>query len=211
RLPEAGEPAGMAGRRVGPYRLLREVGQGGMGVVYEAVRDDDQFEKRVAVKLIRWGAATDRVLRRFRRERQILAGLDHPNICTLFDGGVTAEGLPYFVMEYVDGVPLDVHCDRHHLTLRQRLELFTTVCSAVQYAHRRLVVHRDPKPSNILVAADGTVKLVDFGIATLLREDHADPRATLTGAGWEALTPDYASPEQLAGRQVSTASDVYSL
>jgi serine/threonine-protein kinase len=210
-LPTDGEIPSLVGARVGPYRLTRELGQGGMGTVYEAVRDDDQFRKRVALKMIRPGRETSLVLRRFRYEREILAGLDHPNIAALYDGGVTEDGHPYFAMEFVEGRPIDAYCAECRLALRDRLALFGSVCSAVQYAHRNLVVHRDLKPSNILVTADGAVKLLDFGIAKLLSEGAAGERTGLTQAGFHAMTPEYASPEQVRGAPITTASDVYSL
>ena len=148
----------VAGRRIGPYEIIRELGHGGMGVVYLAARADFAFEKQVAVKVVRAGAATDLVLQRFHAERRILATLDHPHIARLLDGGVTPDGLSYFVMEYVDGVPLDTYCEKNRLSLEQRIALFRRVCAAVQDAHQRLVIHRDLKPRNILVTGDGTPK-----------------------------------------------------
>lgn len=210
-LPTDGEVLSLVGHRVGPYRLTREVGQGGMGTVYEAVRDDDQFHKRVAIKMIRPGRETSLVLRRFRYEREILAGLDHPNIAALYDGGVTDDGRPYFAMEFVEGQPIDVYCAERRVPIRDRLQLFGSVCSAVQYAHRNLVVHRDLKPSNILVTVEGAVKLLDFGIAKLLTEEASGERTGLTQAGFHAMTAEYASPEQVRGAPITTASDVYSL
>ena len=197
------------GRRVGPYRLLRELGRGGMGTVYLAERADG-FEQRVAVKLLKRGMDSDEIVRRFEAERQILAELDHPHVARLTDGGTTADDLPYFVMEHVEGEPIDRYCQRHGLTVRRRLELFAKVCAAVHFAHQRLVVHRDLKPANILVTAGGVPKLLDFGIAKLLRPD---PRfaATMTAGGHSPMTPLYASPEQLRGRPITTVSDVYSL
>lgn len=207
----ADEGVGAPPRRIGPYRILRELGSGGMGTVYEAARDDEQFRQRVAVKLIRHGLDSDiDILRRFHNERQILASLNHPNIARLFDGGTTEDGRPYFAMEYVDGLPIDEYCERAGLDTAARLRLFRTVCAAVSYAHQNLVVHRDLKPSNIVVTADGTVKLLDFGIAKLLAPD-ADPSATQTQTQLGAMTPAYASPEQVKGLRVTTASDVYSL
>ncbi len=160
-----------AGARVGAYRLVRELGQGGMGTVYLAVRDDDAFHKRVALKILKRGMDTEAIVRRFRTERQILAGLDHPNIARLLDGGTTADGLPYLVMEYVDGVPLAAYADAHALDTTARLRLFQVLCRAVQYAHQNLVIHRDIKPANVLVTSDGVPKLLDFGIAKLLNAD----------------------------------------
>jgi serine/threonine-protein kinase len=199
------------GMRVGPYRVVEEAGRGGMGVVYVAERDDDQYRRRVALKLVRRGVDDDgSVVRRFVEERQILASLEHPSIARLLDGGMTTDGLPYFAMEYVTGSPIDHYCDERRLTLDARLGLFINVCDAVEYAHRRLVVHRDLKPSNILVTDGGEVKLLDFGIAKLLAPE-ADPEAPNTRTGLRLMTPEYASPEQLRGEAVSTASDVYSL
>jgi eukaryotic-like serine/threonine-protein kinase len=198
------------GRQVGAYRVVRELGRGGMGAVYLGERADAQFDMRVAIKLIKRGMDTDSVLHRFRHERQILAALEHPNIARLLDGGTTDEGLPYFVMEYVDGQPIDEYCRAHRLSLEQRLDLFRHVCGAVSYAHQHLVVHRDIKPSNILVTADGIPKLLDFGIAKLL--ESGDEALTLaTDAGGQVMTPQYASPEQLRGERVTTVSDVYGL
>ncbi|HEV3409601.1 MAG TPA: protein kinase, partial [Chthoniobacterales bacterium] len=188
----------------------REIGRGGLGAVYLAARADDEYRKEVALKLIRRGLDTDDILRRFRTERQILAQLDHPNIARLLDGGTTDDGLPYFAMEYVRGEPINTYCDLHRLKLSERLELFRKVCAAVTYAHQNLVVHRDLKPSNILVTADGEPKLLDFGIAKLLSADH-ELVFTQTAPGLRAMTPDYASPEQMKGEKITTASDVYSL
>lgn len=209
-LPETLPSPSLVERRVGPYLITREIGRGGMGTVYEAHRADDQYAKRVAIKTVT--SANDRVemQRRFQRERQLLARLEHRNIAALLDGGVTAEGLPYFIMEFVEGQPITVWCDARGLDVRERLALFRQVCGAVQYAHEHLVVHRDLKPGNILVSGDGTVKLLDFGIAKLV-----DPTSlgdeTLTRTGALPMTAAYASPEQLRGEPVSTASDIYSL
>ena len=190
------------------YRILREIGRGGMGAVYLAERADDEYQKRVALKLIKRGMDTDSVLRHFRKERQILAGFDHPNIARLLDGGSSDDGLPYFVMEFVEGLPIDEYCNTHALSIPARLQLFREICAAVSYAHRHLVIHRDIKRSNILVTAEGVPKLLDFGIAKILEEDGA-PLVTLTGQ--RLMTPEYASPEQARGERVTTASDVYSL
>ncbi|HXU46435.1 MAG TPA: protein kinase [Thermoanaerobaculia bacterium] len=201
--------------RLGPYRVLRELGRGGMGTVYLAEREGADFRQRVAIKLIHRGMDSDAIVRRFRTERRILAGLDHPNIARLFDGGTTGDGLPYFVMEHVDGEPIDRWCAAHGSSIDQRLQLFRQVCAAVHYAHQNLVVHRDLKPGNILVTAGGTPKLLDFGIAKLL-----DAEASATGTEEIAedstvfarpMTPEVASPEQVRGEPITTASDVYSL
>src|SRR5688500_17123679 len=194
----------------GPYRILREIGRGGTGAVYLAERSDDQYRKRVALKVLPpWSTGDPRRVQRFLDERQILAGLDHPGIAHLVDGGITADGQPWFAMEYVDGVPIDRHCDDRSLSIDERLGLFSKVCSAVRYAHRNLIVHRDLKPANILVATDGRVRLLDFGIAKLLRDE---PQAEqLTETMDRLLTPMYASPEQVRGDPITTAADVYAL
>ena len=197
------------GQRIGPYQIVEEIGHGGMGVVYRAVRADDQFRKEVAIKVVRGGLSDEASNQRFRAERQILANLDHPNIARLLDGGAV-DGSPYVVMEYVRGVPIDEYCDTHRLSVRARLELFRSVCSAVAYAHQRLVIHRDIKPGNILVTADGQTKLLDFGIAKILdpaRDSDANPTVTMM----LLMTPEYASPEQMRGQAITTATDVYSL
>ena len=220
RTPErrtAAEPASEAagedphlGRRIGAYRIERCLGRGGMGAVYLAVRADQEFRRRAAVKLLKPGMDSGEIVRRFRTERQILAALDHPNIAKLLDGGTTEEGLPYFVMEYVDGERIDRYCDERGLGTVERLELFCSVCAAVHFAHQNLVVHRDLKPSNILVAGDGTPKLLDFGIAKLLAPElYADEAPTATVL--RLMTPEYASPEQVRGAAITTAADVYSL
>jgi serine/threonine protein kinase len=199
-------PATRIGRRLGAYDILEEIGHGGMGEVYRAVRVDGEFDHQVAVKLVRGGFDSKFILERFRQERQILAGLDHPNIARLLDGGTTNDGVPYLVMELVDGAPIDQYCDACALPITKRLELFRLVCAAVQYAHQRLVIHRDLKPSNILVTREGMPKLLDFGIAKIVSPS-AGPEVTLLNP----LTPEYASPEQVRGELISTASDVYSL
>lgn len=199
----------LLGRHIGPYRVLGEIGQGGMGTVYRAVRDDDQYHKQVAIKLVRGGMDAELVLQRFKAERQILANLEHANIARLIDGGSTEEGWPYFSMEYVEGQPIDRYCAS--LGVRERLELFRAVCAAVQHAHQHLVIHRDLKPSNIFVTADGVPKLLDFGIARLLGADAAGPGEAMPSMGWPLMTPEYASPEQVKGEAMTTASDVYSL
>ncbi|MEO6195599.1 MAG: serine/threonine-protein kinase [Thermoanaerobaculia bacterium] len=199
----------VAGRLIGPYRIVSELGRGGMGAVYLAIRDEAGFEQQVAVKLIKRGMDTDGIVRRFLHERRILAGLAHPNIARLYDGGSTADGRPYFVMEYVAGEPVTQFAAARGLGIEARLDLFLKVCAAVQYAHQRLIVHRDLKPANILVGADGEPKLLDFGIAKLL--DPAESAGGLTDLHQRPMTPDYASPEQLDGSAVTTATDVYGL
>jgi len=207
----AEEAAPMTGRRIGSYRVVREIGRGGMGAVYLAVRADDEFHRRVAIKLVRRGMDTDFILKRFRNERQILASLDHPNIALLLDGGTTDDGLPYFVMEYIQGLPVDRYCDNARLSLVERLRLFRQVAAAVHYAHQSRVIHRDIKPSNILVCADGTPKLLDFGIAKLLNPELSGDTIDPTLTAMRMMTPKYASPEQLRGEPATPLSDLYSL
>ena len=197
------------GRLVGPYRVVQEIGRGGMGAVYLAERADGHYQQRVALKVIKRGMDTEQVLVRFRAERQILASLDHPNIARLLDGGSTEQGVPFFAMEYIEGEPIDVWADRRELAVEDRLRLFLQVCGAVAYAHQNLVVHRDIKPLNILVTVDGTPKLLDFGIAKVLHEGADEATSTVTGM--RLLTPEYASPEQIDGRHATTVSDVYAL
>ena len=199
------------GRIVGAYEIEREIGKGGMGSVYLAARADDQYRKQVAVKVVRFGIENGLALARFKSERQILADLDHPNIARLLEGGSTERGEPYFVMEYIQGQQLDQYCDEHNLSVTERLELFRSVCSAVQYAHQKLVIHRDIKPGNILVTSEGVSKLLDFGIAKILDRETGAPAADRTKTMARVLTPDYASPEQWRGENITTASDVYSL
>ena len=201
----------MVGPRVGAYTLIREIGSGGMGTVYLAVRHDDAFEKRVAIKILKRGMDSDSIVRRFRNERQILASLQHPYIGGLLDGGTTTEGLPYFAMEYIEGQRIADYCDAHQLDTSARIELFRKVCAAVQYAHQNLIIHRDIKPANVLVMPDGTPKLLDFGIAKLLNPELAGGTIAPTAAGPQLMTPEYASPEQVRGEPVTTATDVYSL
>jgi tRNA A-37 threonylcarbamoyl transferase component Bud32/tetratricopeptide (TPR) repeat protein len=201
---------GLVGKRLGPYEVVRVIGMGGMGAVYEGVRAD-QYRKRVAIKLVQGGLDSELTIARFRRERQILANLEHPNVATLLDGGVTPDGRPFLVMEYVEGDPITAWCDARRLSVSARLALFRQVCDAVQYAHKNLVVHGDIKPGNILVTADGTAKLLDFGIAKLLGTDAGDDALPLTRGDARPFTPEYASPEQIRGDALSTASDVYSL
>ncbi|MEN3335841.1 MAG: eukaryotic-like serine/threonine-protein kinase [Blastocatellia bacterium] len=204
-------PSSSEVRLIGAYRLIREIGQGGMGTLYLAVRADDQYRQRVAIKLVRRGMDTEQILSRFRHERQILASLDHANIARLLDGGTTEDGLPYFVMEYIEGQTIDQYCDAHKLSTAERLQLFRQVCAAVHYAHQNLVVHRDLKPSNILVTPDGTPKLLDFGIAKLLKPEMYAQTLAPTVTTLRPMTPDYASPEQVKGQPITTASDIYSL
>jgi serine/threonine protein kinase/tetratricopeptide (TPR) repeat protein len=199
------------GKNIGPYQTIARIGQGGMGSVYRAVRIDDHYLKQVAIKLVRTGLGTGHYLRRFKNERQIMASLDHPNIARLLDGGATGDGLPYLVMEYIEGEEIDKYCDSHRLDTLARLKIFRQVCSAVQYAHQNLVVHRDLKPGNILVMADGTPKLLDFGIAKLLDPELFFQTLDPVGTVLRAMTPEYASPEQVRGELVTTATDVYSL
>jgi len=199
----------MEGRQLSGYTLVREIGRGGMGSVYLGERSDGAFHKEVAVKLVRQGMTGADILGRFRQEREILASLDHPGIARLLDADTTEEGLPYFVMEFVDGQPIDRWCDERKLKVTQRLKLFRAVCDAVEYAHQRLVVHRDLKPGNILVTGDGNVKLLDFGIAKILRPERAGEETTRTLA--RLMTPEYASPEQVNGANITTQTDVYSL
>jgi tetratricopeptide (TPR) repeat protein len=211
--PAAGHPrqtAAGSGRAVGPYELVREVGHGGMGIVYEAVRRDQGFERVVAVKLVKRGMDTDMILRRFESERRILAGLDHSNIARVLDGGSTEDGLPYFVMELIIGEHLLDYCQKRNLDTAGRLGLFRQVCSAVTYAHQRLVIHRDIKPANILVTDGGVPKLLDFGLAKMLAGE-PDTEAQRTETALRVLTPEYASPEQVLGQEITTSSDVYSL
>ncbi len=207
----AGEDVGSeVGRQIGSYRLLRKIGAGGMGAVYLAARADEQYEQRVAIKLLDRRAASRDALERFRVERQLLARLEHPYIARLYDGGEIENGRPYLVMEYVEGLRVDQYCDRHRLSIGDRLRLFRKICAAVEVAHQNLLVHRDLKPANLLITADGEPKLLDFGIAKLL-DPGLVPGSHKTMTGQRLMTPDYASPEQVLGLPVSTASDVYSL
>ena len=201
----------MIGRRLGSYRIEREIGRGGMGAVYEASRADNEFNKRAAIKLVKRGMDTDFILRRFRKERQILAALDHPHIAGLLDGGTTEDGLPYFVMEFIEGQPLYSYCDNNKLNITERLKLFRSICDAVHYAHQKQVVHRDIKPSNVLVTSAGIPKLLDFGIAKLLNPQLAgdithDPTAT----AMRLMTPEYVAGTS-TGRADHATTDVYSL
>ncbi|MDX1640679.1 MAG: serine/threonine-protein kinase [Balneolaceae bacterium] len=212
-LDEAGEidqDGNEIGSLVGSYEILKKIGRGGMGAVYLARKTDAPYEKKVALKLVRSGLDSADILRRFRNEGQILASLEHKSIARLYDGGVHEDGRPYFVMEYVEGEPIDRYCDTRRLTINERLNIFKDVCEAVHFAHQNLVVHRDIKPANVLITEDGLVKLVDFGIAKLLDSGGMDePSKTQTGI--KLLTPEYASPEQIQGKTITTSADVYSL
>lgn len=199
------------GRQIGNYLIDGEAGVGGMGIVYAGTRNDDEFKQKVAIKILKHGLTTEYLLKRFQIERQTLANLQHENIARLLDGGRTDDGLPYLVMEFIDGVPITEYCNRKNLNIKERLKLFQKVCSAVQHAHQNLIIHRDIKPGNILVTEDGTPKLLDFGIAKLLDEDFADSTENLTRTGMWHLTPEYSSPEQINGEKITTASDIYSL
>jgi serine/threonine-protein kinase len=201
------------GSVIGTYRILGELGRGGMGDIYLAERTDGLHDQQVAIKVLRAGLDSRDILKRFNQERQVLASLDHPNIARLYDGGMTQNGRPWFVMEYVDGIPIDRFCDENNYSVSERLHLFSTVCNAVGFAHQNLVVHRDLKPSNILVKEDGTVKLLDFGIAKLIADefDPNDPGSKITRREDRFISPDYASPEQVNGEAIRTASDLFSL
>ncbi len=202
-----------AGVRLGAFVVGRRIGIGGMGAVHEGTRGDAQYQQRVAVKFLRRSADDPIAVARFRAEQQFLASLQHPNIGALLDGGVTPSGTPYFVMEYIDGAPITTWCDERQATVRTRLLLFRQACLAVRAAHQRLVVHRDLKPGNIFVTADGTVKLLDFGIAKLLNDADTELRVDvpITAIGQQAFTPEYAAPEQISGETVDTRADIYAL
>ncbi len=203
----------LEGKRIGPYRITGLIGEGGMAEVYSAVRDDDQYQKQVAIKLIRTNVGASFLIRRFRHERQILASLEHPCIARFLEGGTTEDGIPYLVMEFIEGEPITSYCKSRNLSLQSRLQLFRSVCDAVQYAHRNLVIHRDLKPNNILVTSEGVPKLLDFGIAKLLNPDWITDVPTLdhTVTSIRIMTPEYASPEQIRGETVTTSTDIYSL
>src|SRR5215211_7118347 len=198
-------------RHIGSYRVLRELGRGGMGVVYLAERDDGQYRRRVAVKVLRASQDADELHQRFVAERQILASLNHEHIAQLLDGGVSDGQLPYIVIEYVDGLPITEYCDRQRLDVAARLRLFQEVCAAVHHAHQNLVLHRDLKPGNVLVTSGGQVKLLDFGIAKLLNPSLGGVEQPITRTAFRLMTPAYASPEQVRGDSLTTASDVYAL
>jgi serine/threonine-protein kinase len=211
-MPEffvASDSASLDGRRIGNYLVVKEIGHGGMGAVYLAVRADEEFKRQVAIKLVKRGFDNALIVRRFLTERQILANLDHPHIAKLLDGGSTDDGEPYLVMDYIEGQPIDEFCESHQLSIADRLNLFRTVCGAVAHAHRNLVIHRDLKPGNVLVTNEAKPKLLDFGIAKILgpSESESDRTATIV----RLMTPDYASPEQVRGEKITTSSDIYSL
>ena len=199
------------GQHIGPYQLINKIDEGGMGVVYLGVRADKEFDKKVAIKLIKQGPRADYIIKKFQNERQALASLDHPYIAKLLDGGTTENGIPYFIMEFVDGIPINNYCDKNNLSISNRLTLFRKVCKAVNFAHKNLVIHRDLKPSNILVTNDGNPKLLDFGIAKILDDKNSPDNTNNTKTEIWNLTPEYASPEQVMGGNITTASDVYSL
>ncbi|MBV8672445.1 MAG: serine/threonine protein kinase, partial [Acidobacteriaceae bacterium] len=211
RKLEQASSASEAGLQVGPYRLLREIDRGGMGAVYLGVRSDDQYFQIVAVKMIRQGMESPTLIQRFRAERQILATLKHPNIGSILDGGEMEDGRPYIVMEYVEGQPITQASKNRGLSIRQRVEMFRAVCSAVHYAHQKLIIHRDIKPSNVLVTPEGVVKLIDFGISKPLAPELLYGEMPKTETSQRLMTPDYASPEQIVGQELTTASDIYSL
>jgi predicted Ser/Thr protein kinase len=213
-IPTATHPSGSgaepSGTFIGPYRVVRELGRGGMGVVYLAMRDDGAFRKNVALKLLLRDKVAPEFVQRFKQERQVVAALDHPNIARILDGGDAPDGMPYYVMEYVEGVSLDEYCDRQRLSLTGRIAVFQQMCHAVHYLHQNLIVHRDLKPSNVLVSTDGVVKLLDFGIAKMVGAASAST-PDLTSAQARPMTPTYASPEQLQGATLQPASDIYSM
>lgn len=211
-IEELFEPTLTKGTVLGEYRVIREIGRGGVSVVYEAERADGQFDQKVALKIIKRGMDTENVLKRFLAERQILAGLQHASIAHLLDGGMAEDGRPYLVMEFVDGMPVNTYCNNHKLPLRDRLALLIRICNAVSYAHRNLLVHRDLKPSNILVTKDGSIKLLDFGIAKVLSSSEPNRQAKATTiAAHRMMTPEYAAPEQILGEPITTTTDVYAL
>jgi eukaryotic-like serine/threonine-protein kinase len=210
-LEDRSAPAALTGKRIGAYEIVEQIGTGGMGEVYRAFRIDDEYQKQVAIKLVRAGQDSGFVVNRFKNERQILASLDHANIARLFDGGTTDKGVPYFVMELIEGEPIDEYCNHRKLPVSERLRLFSQVCSAVQYAHQRLIIHRDIKPGNILVTSAGVAKLLDFGIAKILDTEAVTGRFEPTLTVFHVMTPGYASPEQIKGEPITTASDVFSL
>ncbi len=204
-------PHPLIGKHIGSFLIEEEIGIGGMGIVFSGRRDDKEFEQKVAIKILKQGLSSEYLIKRFENERQTLANLQHPNIAKLLDGGKTNEGLPYLVMEFIDGVPITEYCESGKLTVDQKLELFISVCNAVEYAHQNLIIHRDIKPENILVNSEGRVKLLDFGVSKLLDEDLISANSGLTKTGTWHITPEYASPEQINGENINTSSDIYSL
>ncbi len=211
KLSEIDKDEAYLNREVGPYRLTEVIGRGGMGTVFRATRADGEFQQEAAIKIIKTGIHTGEQVQRFLVEREILAGLQHPNIAHLYDGGVTEDGLPYLVMEYIDGKPLDEYCDEQKLSIAERLEIFRDVCTAVQFAHKNLIVHRDLKPQNIYVTKEGVVKILDFGIAKLLNPQHQQISSVETLPSSKIWTPQYAAPEQVKGEPITVATDIYSL
>ncbi len=204
-------PHPLIGKHLGVYLIEEEIGQGGMGIVFAGKRDDKEFEQKVAIKILKQGLTSEYLIKRFEKERQTLANLQHPNIAKLFDGGKTNEGLPYLIMEFIDGIPITQYCSENKLSVDEILTLFNMVCEAIQYAHQNLIIHRDIKPENILVDKTGRVKLLDFGVSKLLDEDLLAGNESLTKTGTFHLTPEYASPEQINGGKINTSSDIYSL
>ncbi|MBN2733087.1 MAG: serine/threonine protein kinase, partial [Balneolaceae bacterium] len=198
----------LIGKQVGAYAIREKIGEGGMGTVYRAERTGGKFDHQVAIKIIRQGHNTHKNIRRFRREQHILAGLNHPNIARLFDGGITDDGFPYIIMEHVSGTPIDNYCKANNCSINKKIALFEQVLEAIRYAHENLVIHRDLKPGNILIDEDGNVKLLDFGISKLLEEEED---TTLTQTGARLLTPRYAAPEQIRQENTTTATDLYAL
>ena len=201
----------LIGKNIGPYLIEGIAGKGGMGVVYKGIRNDNEFHQKVAIKIIGYGMNSEYLLKRFHIERQTLANLQHPNITRLLDGGKTTEGLPYLVMEFIEGIPISKYAEQNHLTIEKRLNLFLKVCDAIQYAHQNLVVHRDIKPGNILVNERGIPKLLDFGIAKIMDENLMGENEGLTRTNMFNFTPEFASPEQINGGKITTATDIYSL
>lgn len=204
-------PHPLIGKHIGSFLIEEEIGIGGMGIVFSGRRDDNEFEQKVAIKILKQGLSSEYLIKRFENERQTLANLQHPNIAKLLDGGKTNEGLPYLIMEYIDGVPITEYCESGKLSVHQKLELFISVCNAVEYAHQNLIIHRDIKPENILVNSEGRVKLLDFGVSKLLEDNSSSENSGLTKTGTWHLTPEYASPEQINGENINTSSDIYSL
>jgi len=204
-------PHPLIGQHIGPYLIEEEIGIGGMGIVFKGNRDDKEFDQKVAIKILKQGLSSEYLLKRFQNERQTLANLQHPNIARLYNGGKTSEGLPYLIMEFIDGDPITEYCDKNNLSVEERLKLFIIVCNAVQYAHQNLIIHRDIKPENILVNKEGNTKLLDFGVSKLLDNENSENQEILTKTGMWHLTPEYASPEQIKGGNITTSSDIYSL